>query len=328
MGRHKTNCDCEKCKNKKKKIEKDLVDKPIENVEELSKDKIEKKNKLKSILREINKSGKAEIQFANEIEDKGRISFGYKCLDDLTGGGMPKGTYTTVWGSKGCGKSTIAYKAIASLQKQGLTAVYIDMERSFSKIWAEHFGVNTEDLIYVATKEAEDTLDVVIRLCREKVCDLIVLDSLHGMSPHGEQYKGKADKERSVSDDSMALLARKLSQFFRMATPYVSDSKCAVLLIGQSRVDLGSFVKCEVLSGGNALAHNSRLILRVRRGQKVDGEFKKVETGDVNAKGKPVYEKVQTGFSLVVKVEKSQVEKCIENNNIHTVFNYENGIVE
>jgi RecA/RadA recombinase len=45
---------------------------------------------------------------------------------------------------------------------------------------------------------------------------LIILDSIQGLSPHGEQYEGKADKEKSVEDDTMALLARKLSQFFRI----------------------------------------------------------------------------------------------------------------
>jgi len=284
------------------------------------------KEKLNAVLKAINKSGIAQVRFANEIEERERISFGYKCLDKLTGGGMARGTYTTIWGSKGVGKSTLAYKAIAAAQKDGLTAVYIDMERSYSSEWAKKFGVNIEALVYVATTEAEETLDVVIKLCREKVADLIVLDSLHGMSPHEEQYEGKADKERSVQDNSMALLARKLSQFFRMATPYVADAKCAVLLIGQSRTDLGSFIKCEVLSGGHALAHNSRLILRLRRGQKVDGEFEKVETEDVDEDGKPVFEKVQTGFSLVIHVEKSQIRGCTENTEIATVFNYKKGL--
>jgi recombination protein RecA len=294
--------------------------------EMLTPEQTERNNKLRSVLRDLNKSGKAVIKFANEIEDRGRISFGYKCLDNLTGGGLVRGTYTTVWGSKGVGKSTISYKTIAEAQKKGFIAAYIDMERSYSAEWAKKFGVNTETLIYVATKQAEETLDVIIKLCKEKVCDLIVLDSLHGMSPHQEQYEGKADKERSVEDDSMALLARKLSQFFRMATPHVADAKCAILLIGQSRMDLGSFIKCEVLSGGHALAHNSRLILRLRRGQKADGEFEKVDTGDVDEKGKPVYDKVQTGFSLVVHVEKSQIEGCTENSEIMTVFNYKEGI--
>lgn len=286
----------------------------------------EKRDKLNATLREINKIIPNGIKYAKDVVERARLSFGYKSLDNLTGGGIPCGSYTTIWGSKGVGKSTIAYKLIATAQKNGKVAAYIDMERSYDPNWAKSFDVDTENLVYIQTKEAEETLDVVIKLCKEKVVDLIVLDSLHGMSPHGEQYEGKVNKERSLVDDTIALLARKLSQFFRMATPYVSDSKCAVLLIGQSRLDLGSFIKCEVLSGGHALAHNSRLILRLRRGQKADGEFEKKETGNIDEKGKKEIEKIQTGFSLVIRVEKSQIRDCIEGQEIATIFNYKTGI--
>jgi len=308
-----------------KVIDNSLVEK---DNNQISKEQLERKEKLNLVMRDINKTIPDAVKYAKDIEIKERQSFGYKCLDKLTGGGFPCGSYTTIWGSKGVGKSTIAYKAIATTQKAGKIACYIDMERSYDGIWAKIFGVDVENLIYIQTKEAEETLDVVIKLCREGVCDLIVLDSLHGMSPHEEQYEGKGEKERSVEDSSMALLARKLSQFFRMATPYVADSKCAILLIGQSRLDLGSFIKCEVLSGGHALLHNSRLILRIRRGQKADGEFEKKETGDIDEKGKKVIEKIQTGFSLVIKVEKSQINNCVEGTEVATIFNYKEGIKE
>jgi len=288
----------------------------------------ERKDKLNTVLREINKSGKAQINYANTIEEKPRLSFGYKCLDKLTGGGIPCGSYTTIWGSKGVGKSTIAYKLIATTQKAGKVACYVDMERSYDSNWAKIFDVDTENLIYVATQTAEQTLDTVIKLCREKVVDLIVLDSLHGMSPKGEQYEGKANKEKSIEDDTMALLARKLSQFFRMATPHVSDAKCAVLLIGQSRVDLGSFIKMETLSGGHALMHNSRLILRLRRGQGVDAPTEKVVTGKINEKGKEIKETIKFGFDLVVHVDKSQIDGCTELSEIHIPFYFKDGIRE
>ena len=285
-----------------------------------------RQEKLNNVLREINKKDGAIINFADTIAARSRLSFGYKSLDKLTGGGLVCGVYTTVWGSKGSGKTTIAYKAIATTQKIGKIAVYIDMERSYDAEWAKKFGVNTEKLIYIICHTAEEALDVIIKLCKEKVIDLIVLDSLQGLSPHGEQYEGKADKERSVEDDSMALLARKLSQFFRMATPHVSDAKCAVLLIGQARMDLGSFIKCEILSGGHALAHNSRLILRMRRGQKADAPHDKIKTNEIDEKGKPVFEKQQVGFDCVIHVEKSQIENCLEQTEIHVPFHFTEGI--
>jgi len=288
----------------------------------------ERRDKLNATLRDINKNIPDSVKYANTIEEKDRMSFGYKCLDKLTNGGILCGNFTTVWGGKGCGKSTIAYKMIATAQKEGKIAVYLDIERSYDPIWATKFGVNVNDLVIVSIKTAEQALDTIIKLCREKVIDLIVLDSIQGLTPKQENYQGKGEKERSVEDDSMALLARKLSQFFRMAAAPVSEAKCAVLLIGQARMDLGSFIKMETLSGGHALLHNSRLILRCRRGQKADGEFEKKETGDIDEKGKKVIEKIQIGFSLVIKVEKSQINGCVEGTEIATIFNYKTGIKE
>jgi RecA/RadA recombinase len=184
-------------------------------------------------------------------------------------------------------------------------------------------------LIYGAFYLAEQPLDVIIKICKEKAIQFVVVDSINGLSPKNEQIQGKT-KERSVEDDSMALIARKLSQFFRMAVSYVAEAKCAVLLIGQSRMDLGSFIKLETLSGGHALLHYSRLILKVRRGQGADAPTEKVEetTDDVDKDGNPVVKKVEkkVGFDLVVKVEKSQIDGCVENEEVHMQFYYTEGI--
>jgi recombination protein RecA len=288
----------------------------------------ERRDRLNATLREINKILPGSVKYAKDIEVKERQSFGYKCLDKLTGGGIVRGNCSVIWGSKGCGKTTIALKLIATAQKEGKIAAYLDVERSYDPIWAKQFGVNTEELVYVTCPTAEAVMDTVIKLCKEKVVDVIVLDSVQGLSPHGEQYEGKADKERSVQDDTMALLARKLSQFFRMATPAIADAKCALLMIGQARMDLGSFIKIETLSGGHALMHNSRLILRMRRGQGADAPSEKRETGKITEKGKPEMKSVPIGFDAVIHVNKSQLQGCIEGDEIHVPFYYKEGIKE
>jgi len=299
-----------------------------QNQDQISREQSDRKIKLDSVLREINKVIPDAVKYANTIEIKERQSFGYKCLDKLTGGGILCGNFTTLWGSKGCGKSTIAYKMIATAQKEGKIATYLDIERSYDPVWATKFGVNVNDLVIVSIETAEQALDTIIKLCREKVIDLIVLDSIQGLTPKQENYAGKGEKERSVEDDSMALLARKLSQFFRMASAPVSEAKCAVLLIGQARMDLSSFIKMETLSGGHALLHNSRLILRCRRGQKTDAPSEKRPTGKLTEKGKEEMELIQIGFDLVVHVNKSQIDGCIEGQELHVPFYYTEGIKE
>ena len=320
MGRHK-------------KIVKDMktaLDQAPEVKEEIKQtlEQEERRAKLKLVMKEINKVIPGSVNYANTIEVRERQSFGYKCLDKLTGGGIVRGNCTVIWGSKGCGKTTIALKLAATAQKEGKIVAYLDVERSYDGVWARKFGVDTESLVYVACPTAESVMDTVIKLCKEKVVDVIILDSVQGLSPHGEQYSGKGEIERSLVEDTMALLARKLSQFFRMATPYISDAKCALLLIGQARMDLGSFIKVETLSGGHALMHNSRLIIRIRRGTGVDAPTEKRPSEEKDKNGKIKMIDVKIGFDAVITVNKSQIQNCTEGDNIHVPFYFEDGIHE
>jgi len=341
MGRHKKEVSLSK--ESRAKVERGLQDAKEGNIDKMpdndmnevtmdatiypkkeTKEQQERREKLKIVMNEINKAyaDPNTMKFANSIEEKERLSFGYKCLDKLTGGGIVRGNTTVIWGSKGSGKTTIAYKTIGTAQKNNKLVAYINVERSYDPKWAKIFGVDVESLVVIECHTAEEVLDTVIKLCREKVVDLIVLDSIQGLSPHGEQYEGKGEKDKSVQDDTMALLARKLSQFFRMATSHISDAKCALLMIGQARMDLGSFIKMETLSGGHALMHNSRLILRVRRGQGVDSPVRKYK----DEQGKAKEEKL--GFDLVVRVDKSQIQGCVELSEIHVPFFFMDGIHE
>jgi len=289
----------------------------------------ERRDKLNNTLRDLNKSfGKESIKFANTIEVRERLPFKHKCLNKLTGGGVPKGTYTCIWGGKGTGKSTEVFDLIAESQKANQICFYINGERSYDPLYAQKRGIDTEKLVIINVQTLEEGLDVIIKLAKEKVADLIIFDSIHGLAPKGELYEGKAEKEKSVGQDTMALRARKLTQFFEMATAFVADAKCAVVLLAQSRMDLGNFIKLETLTGGHALMHFNRLIMRFRRGQKADAPMEKRDTGEVSEKGKAVMESVPIGFDLVVHIDKSQLQGCTEGNEIHVPFYYDGGIKE
>jgi len=301
--------------------------------QKLTEEEIKRKDKLNNVLRDLNKTlGKDSIKFGNDIEERERIPFNNKDLTEYTGGGIPKGTYTTIWGSKGCAKTTIVLDLITKAQELGNTCAYVNGERSYDPVWAKKMGADIEKLIVIDVETIEQGLDAVIKLCREKVVDFIAFDSLHGLAPEGELYEGKAKKEKSVAQSTIALRARKLTQFFEMATPAVADSKCAVVLIGQSRMDLSSFIKIETLTGGFSLLHNSRLIIKARRGQGVDAPVKKekVEKIIMNSEGdkekKITTISTKIGFDLVLKCDKSQISGIIEGQEIHLPFYYTEGL--
>ena len=76
------------------------------------------------------------------------ISTGSLSLDIALGiHGLPKGRIVEIYGPESSGKTTLAIHAIAECQKQGGIAAFIDAEHAFDRFYAEHLGVNTEELL-------------------------------------------------------------------------------------------------------------------------------------------------------------------------------------
>jgi len=259
------------------------------------------------------KFGKSVLTFGS-TKALQRIPFKSTNLNDITGGGVPCGRFSVIWGSKGSGKTTNCYDLVKNAQDLGKMCLWIDFERSFDPTWAAAQGVIVEDLLIApAFENAEQAMDMIISLTKSKAIDLIIIDSIQGLSPMGEQ-ETKKGVEKSLADDTMALLARKLSQFFRISAGQVAESDCTVVLIGQTRMDLGGFITLEKLSGGNALEHWSSMTLHVRRGAKADAPKKKVD-------GKEVLD----GFDMVARVDKSKVGPD-EGRECHITFKFGVGI--
>jgi RecA/RadA recombinase len=296
--------------------------KPVQELETANNE--ERLALLKKAAREINTDlGVETLHFGNDLRQVKKIPFGFESIDEFLGGGIPYGNFFTLWGSPGCGKSTLAHMLTASAQKQGKLAYYIALE-PYDQSRARQFGVNTDHVLIGEFPQAEQSLDTIIEFSKKKLVDLIILDSVHSLSPKGEQEDKKGEK--SVGDDTMALLARKLSQFFRMAIDPVKRGNVAVLLIGQTRIGLNGIFAIEQLSGGNALHHYSKGIVHMRKGQKADAPAEKRETGETTKSGNKAYESVQIGFDCVLKVDKCQIEGMpSEGSAIHLPYYYESG---
>jgi len=295
---------------------------PIESYE--YKDNAERLAILKKTARKINKEhGMDTLHFGDEHRKVEKIPVGFEPIDNLLGGGLPYGNFFTFWGASGTGKSTLAHMITASAQKEGKLVYYIALE-PYDQARAMKFGVDPDLLMIGEFPQAEQSLDTIIEFSRKKLVDVIILDSIHSLSPKGEQEDKKGDK--SVAKDTMALLARKLSQFFKMAIDPVKRANVAVILIGQTRVDLGGFFPIQKLSGGNALIHYSKGIVHIMRGQKANAPNKKVDTGKLTPTGNKSYETIQTGFESVLKVDMCQIDGMAqERTELRLPYYYESG---
>lgn len=268
--------------------------------------KEEKLAKLKGLMKDLNKGQEdTVIDFASNQESWVVAETGVPIFDKFVGG-FPYGHTSIVWGGSGAGKSSLMYSTIAKAQQDGKVVAFLDLENSYTNERANLFGVNTQELIVCHYKIAEQALDTVITLAREKAVDMIILDSLHSMAPQGEVEDKKGQK--SLTTDTMALLARKLSQFFRMASTIIYNANIAFIMIGQTRTDLGGFIALQKLSGGNSLIHSSVLTVYMRRGQKSNAPVLAWKEAYIDPDGKfhLLTKKESVGFEVVAKIDKKK----------------------
>lgn len=181
---------------------------------------------------------------------------------------LPRGNFTHISGASGVGKSTLSLRLIASLQRQGMVCALANNERRYSSEWAQANGVNIKELVGGNYQDLEQCLDFMIKVAEEGVVDCFVVDTITSLASRSEMMDKKG--ERSTDDNTMALIPRKLSQFFRMATARVHNSKMVVILIGQVRKNLGSYIVTDKATGGNALEHYKTLDISFRKMGKKD----------------------------------------------------------
>ena len=114
----------------------------------------EKKEKLKALQMTLDKLDKAYGKGTimklgdSKIMAAEVISTGSLGLDIALGiGGLPKGRVVEIYGPESSGKTTLAIQAIASSQRLGGIAAFIDAEHAFDKAYAEKLGVNVNELL-------------------------------------------------------------------------------------------------------------------------------------------------------------------------------------
>jgi len=279
---------------------------------------------MKAINREF---GASKIKFGSEEPPKESLNWPNEELNKFCKA-LVKGNFSVLWGGNSVGKSTLAYQTIAHNQKDDKVCCLIDTEHNFNTDRAKQLGINLDELILIEEiNTAEEGMDIIIRLCKEKVVDLFIIDSVQAMSPEGEQQTKKG-KEKSIADDEMAMLARKLSKFFRVCATPLYKANAHLLIIGQVRKNLGSFIVTDSLSGGEAQNHWATAIIQMRKGQGADAPSKKekieIEDEDGNIHKETV--EVKLGHDTVFKINKTKVTNSRpEGSELHLPFYFESG---
>ncbi len=239
---------------------------------EKGKSDAEKKNQsLDRAVTQIEKQfGKGTImRLGSDVKlDVPVISTGSLSLDLALGvGGVPRGRVVEIFGPEASGKTTLTLHIIASAQKSGGTAAFIDAEHALDPDYAKLLGVNLDNLLVNQPDTGEQALEIAELLTRSNAVDVIVIDSVAALVP-------KTEIEGEMGDTHIALQARLMSQALRKLTSVISKSKTCIIFINQIRHKIGvMFGNPETTPGGRALKFYSSVRIDIRRiGSIKDGD--------------------------------------------------------
>jgi protein RecA len=283
-----------------------VVKKGKKTEEVVDKSKLTVEEKLQLALKAVqsgNPGGLAGIAGDLDLSYE-KLATGFPALDVILDGGFPRGKFSLIAGPEQTCKTALALRWVAHQQRinPNFVCVWIDAENSFDDPWAQKSGVDLDRLIYVGPGIMESVMQSVINAAATGVVDGIIVDSLGGLVPQAEVKKDKKDKglTRTLQDDSVAALAKKAGQFFRMANPIVAQHKPVVIMIGHVYTPIGNdYVEFEV-RGGNPVKYwtHLRLLTRRRKGAQEQKIAIKMPSGQT----KEIY----AGYEAVFSVDKTR----------------------
>ena len=188
------------------------------------------------------------------------IPTGSVALDVALGvGGLPRGRIIEVYGPESSGKTTVALHAVASAQRAGGNAAFIDAEHALDPVCAKALGVDIDNLLVSQPDTGEQALEITDMLVRSGGLDIIVIDSVAALVP-------KAEIEGEMGDSHVGLQARLMSQALRKITGALSSTGTTAIFINQLREKIGVFFgNPETTTGGKALKFYASVRLDVRR---------------------------------------------------------------
>jgi recombination protein RecA len=249
--------------------------------------KKDKKIDIEKTLSEIRKKfGNESIMTLGSNENTTIKTFpsGSFLLDKALGiGGYPRGRIVEIFGSESSGKTTLALHAIASIQKEGGIAAFIDVEHALDPKYAKNLGINIDNLILSQPDSGEQALEIADTLVKTGAIDLVIIDSVAALVP-------EAELNGEMKDQTIGAQARLMSKALRKMTASINKAHTTVIFINQVREKIGIiFGNPEVTPGGRSLKFYSSIRLEVRKSKLI---------GDAND---------YTGHLIKIKVVKNKL---------------------
>lgn len=211
-----------------------------------------------------------------ESHDRARLPSGVFPLDLATGGGLPQGSMSVIYGPESAGKTNLAMRYIKSAQEMfpDKMCVFVDVERSLDHSWVTRMGLDPERLGHLRPAYGEDAVDWTEAALASSDVSCVVLDSIAAITPGNtiEKEAGRMD----VAGNS-ALISRLIAKTaFSIGMAENEDRFPVFIAINQVRFKVGQmFGDPETMPGGKKFFHASRMTIRLYGKNVVDNKVHK-----------------------------------------------------
>jgi recombination protein RecA len=194
------------------------------------------------------------------------IPTGSIALDVALGiGGLPRGRVVEIYGPESSGKTSLALHAVASAQKAGGIAAFVDAEHALDPEYAKKIGVDIDALLVSQPDTGEQALEITDMLIRSGAIDVVVIDSVAALVP-------RAEIEGEMGDSHVGLQARLMSQALRKLTGAINSTKTTAIFINQLREKVGVMFGCMSYATRVTLADGTQEKIGKIVNQKMDVE--------------------------------------------------------
>ena len=231
----------------------------------------EKKKMMSGMIGKINdKVGKSVIGFASDPDIKEKLTIEWiptpsLRVNEITGGGIPRGKVTILAGDSDSGKTSHMLETIGLNMKEDpdFMALWLESEESLEmSSLTEVFGIDLERLVIIHLDKdgaAEVALDRMEAAMSSGVFDICVVNSLKCLTPSTEF-------EKEMAAMTIGLQARMFGKLMRKMVALIAEHNCGFVLINHLTTEIGKMHGDPLtIAGGRAIRYSSMLTLDIRK---------------------------------------------------------------
>ena len=243
----------------------------------------EKENGVGSVFQTGSKKSVLQIE---------RVSTGIEDLDEVIGGGLPRGRIIEVFGPESSGKTSLCYW-LASLFK---CSAYFPIEGTYDAERAKSIGVQDGQMLVYRCNYGEQVLNTALKLIKAGI-PLVIIDSVPACQPKEDIEKLSKDAE---NETRMGGTARLFSKMLPIIERECEKNRTILVLINQVRDKMNAmlFGEKDDTPGGRAIKFYSSIRIKIARRAWI-------EIPNKNPKISAANEKI--GMIMKCKVVKSKV---------------------